>query len=1061
MTISTAYTPATSQGDGISTAFPVPWQFQFATDLVVSTTAVATGIVTPLALGTNYSVSPTSNSPAATGTVLLTVALPVGTDLTIARNTSVTQASRWVQNFSNPALLYENAVDKLTLIQQEVDYAIANLPNSGGGLGIVTVAVFNMAPIGSPQNVLVNTVIGVAVGNTLQISNVANTLIGQLLVITPSTNTLTIKTLAITAGVVGNTMPIGSPVQFGTLPGSSTIQVTDAVIAPTPLTTMTFTGSTAGAAAAPGTNVGSIAKVKMYINPFLSGNGTVLGYFDSFVAPAQLGRGTLQSGGSVLGTIAGAVSGQVNEIFDFIGNKVLVTDISGTPVFDLVGPGMVSANALLPDTLIATNSPADTQLPSYDFATGHFKWVNPGGGSSLPSGGNTGTFLVGPSGSAAWTQWFNTSLGDGAFFFGNSTATNAYAGFLSQHSTTPAGVNIAIDVGIAKFNGTNWLGSSNGIFNFAGGIAAKIGAGGTYTSIDSSLVESAIFGNQIHANFTTDIVRALGFRSGAGYWQYAFTVSGASGAITIDFKDGSYQRHTSIAGNVTVTLADTTPAPTTANFQYANELTLEINAPGANTYTWPGTVTWANGASAPTLNAGGINVLKFIRRQGQTQWVGIIINPAAGAGYTDVQARSAVLSSTYLLNSSSVAATVVAGTSVTYNVPALGITNAMLAGGIATTKLALPGGSTAYMDANGNFTVPVGSGGFSTASPHTWTGVQTYNVQQLFNSTYAGLGSSTIATSINNFFPNISSADAAGIDVNIVDNYATPPGGGGIKVASFNRVVTNTINGCNSFYNGLDLYSSQSTNFAIGLTTITRSRRLTGGNAEGVWLNSWGPCNLFSASPDAQGVTHTWTTGTVRIGEVNYGNAWQDWGLVEDFLAGGANHTSRGIDFIPDWLPGNIFVGGVDIAHHYDAQWAIGVMYAGPDSFGHSPQNHIGILSNENAISPAGYVLRLAGSAGTFNGSSAAANAPHAIIKASGSTFIGIDFAGTYDDNKALTVLAETTTGHANLPAIQLLGGHAICLRPPTGANTGTYLVDDGTHLRATRDGGNTWTNII
>jgi len=60
-----------------------------------------------------------------------------------------------------------------------------------------------------------------------------------------------------------------------------------------------------------------------------------------------------------------------------------------------------------------------------------------------------------------------------------------------------------------------------------------------------------------------------------------------------------------------------------------------------------------------------------------------------------------------------------------------------------------------------------------------------------------------------------------------------------------------------------------------------------------------------------------------------------------------------------------------------------------------------------------------------------------------------------------MAVVAETVSGHSNLAAIMMPQGQSICLKPPTGANTGTYIVDDGTHLKATRDGGNTFTNII
>lgn len=1057
MTIQTSYVPATSQGDGISTAFPVPWQYQFNTDLVVSTTVVATGIVTPLVLGTNYSVSPTSNSPAATGTVLLTVALPVGTDLTIARNTSVTQVSRWVPNFSNPALLYENAVDKLTLIQQEVDYAISILPDSGGGgLGIVTTAVFNMASIGSSQNVVVNSVTGLAVGNTVQISNVANTLIGQILVITTASLTLTIKTVAITAGVVGNTMPIGSPVQLGVAPGTTTIQVTDAITSPVAMSTQIFSGN-ATTAALYGNVTFKGASIDLYIDSASAGNVTIKAY------AAQVYANNLETLGGLSDAVAGWGYGTdpSKVIHSLVNGGVLNQDgLLGTGAglqFTLLTDVNITPGSLTPALLNATNSPTNTQIASFDSATGHFKWIN-SGGSGLPAAGNAGMFLVGPSGSAAWSQWLNTSLGDGAFFFGNSTATNAYAGFLSQKFATPAGANIAIDIGVAKFNGTNWLSSSNGIFNFWGGIAAKIGGTGAYTSIDASLVETAIFGNTVSTNFITDIVRAGSFRGGAGYWEYAFTVNNPGAATTVDLKNGSYQRHTGITTNITITLADSTPAPTNGNFQYANELTLEINAPGANTYTWPGTVTWANGASAPVLSTTGINILKFIRRQGQTQWVGCIINPVAGgSSYTDAQARSAVLSSTYLLNSASVGWTIIPGVSAQPFIQTTSVTNAMLAGSITGNKLSgFPSNAAVYLDGTGNWTTPAGSGGFSTAAPHTWTGVQTYNVQQLFNSTFAGLGASTIATSINNFFPNISFADAAAINIEITDNYSAPPGAGGIKSAYINRTVTVPINGTNSFYNGLNVLGAQSSGFNIGFTTITQSARLSGAaTADGVWLNSWSPDSRFAATPDAQGIIHSFSGGYVRIGEINHGNAWADLGKME-FRAGQPQFVC-GLEFFPDWLAG---ATGDAFPIKYNVQWAICIGSAPQNTPGShgvptTPAgNWIGILMDKDGIVQGDGTYGSGGYGLSMWGSVALTNPAAAGVKLQGKWDIALDCS-------LATISAETTSTHNNQAAIQLAQGQAICFKPPTGANTGVYIVYNGTNLRVTKDGGNTWTNLV
>ena len=179
--------------------------------------------------------------------------------------------------------------------------------------------------------------------------------------------------------------------------------------------------------------------------------------------------------------------------------------------------------------------------------------------------------------------------------------------------------------------------------------------------------------------------------------------------------------------------------------QFANELTIEINSPGANAITWSGQVTWANGASAPTMSPTGINLVRLVRRQGQTQWVGYTDSPAGSGSYTDTQARAAVLNSTYLLPSATVQWAISAGVSAAPSLIAGSITGTYLAAGainsssffssnvipnsavaagtFSTNKLILPGGTSVYMDGTGNFTTPPSSGGGGVAASNLFVPV--------------------------------------------------------------------------------------------------------------------------------------------------------------------------------------------------------------------------------------------------------------------------------------------------------------------------------------------------
>ena len=72
--------------------------------------------------------------------------------------------------------------------------------------------------------------------------------------------------------------------------------------------------------------------------------------------------------------------------------------------------------------------------------------------------------------------------------------------------------------------------------------------------------------------------------------------------------------------------------------------------------------------------------------------------------------------------------------------------------------------------------------------------------------------------------------------------------------------------------------------FDLGMTSLTYARRMTGsgGSVNAQWLHARSPSIQFSATPDPDGITHTWTGGAVLGAEINYGNSWADIGLVED-----------------------------------------------------------------------------------------------------------------------------------------------------------------------------------
>ena len=102
-------------GAGTAGPFPVPFRFLEASHLRVIRTAA--GVDADLVITTDYTVSGVGNP---SGSVTLTAALPVGQSLTILRDVPATQEADYVAGDAFPAESHEVALDKLTMIAQQL-----------------------------------------------------------------------------------------------------------------------------------------------------------------------------------------------------------------------------------------------------------------------------------------------------------------------------------------------------------------------------------------------------------------------------------------------------------------------------------------------------------------------------------------------------------------------------------------------------------------------------------------------------------------------------------------------------------------------------------------------------------------------------------------------------------------------------------------------------------------------------------------------------------------------------------------------------------------------------
>jgi hypothetical protein len=122
LTVSTTTSRADYNGNGTTTAFAVPFYFLDQTHLTVLRTQISTGVITTLALTTDYTVTGAGNP--AGGTVTALVAPTADQKLSILRNVPLTQLNTYVPNDPFPAASHEQALDKLTMEVQQLDEAI-------------------------------------------------------------------------------------------------------------------------------------------------------------------------------------------------------------------------------------------------------------------------------------------------------------------------------------------------------------------------------------------------------------------------------------------------------------------------------------------------------------------------------------------------------------------------------------------------------------------------------------------------------------------------------------------------------------------------------------------------------------------------------------------------------------------------------------------------------------------------------------------------------------------------------------------------------------------------
>lgn len=137
MTISSTTAEASYNGNGVSHIFPVPFYFLVDTDVKISKKSGATGAVTVLTLNSDYTLTGAGNQ--AGGSANLIVA-PAGNDpgtgnpdqILIERNVTAVQETAYPTNGIFPAESHEKALDRLTMLVQQLQTADGRTLTRGG-----------------------------------------------------------------------------------------------------------------------------------------------------------------------------------------------------------------------------------------------------------------------------------------------------------------------------------------------------------------------------------------------------------------------------------------------------------------------------------------------------------------------------------------------------------------------------------------------------------------------------------------------------------------------------------------------------------------------------------------------------------------------------------------------------------------------------------------------------------------------------------------------------------------------------------------------------------------
>lgn len=629
MAVSTTYAPLVFNGNGSTTDFAVTWQF--FDDTLVVTAIDAAGVETVKTITTHYTVDggTDSNGLPATGTVSWVVddlagltAPASGTQVRITRITPKTQASTWGESDNFPQKTIEAALDRETLLVQEM----AALDSAGTPLVRHPYIEFaeGSAP-GTPSSGYSR--LYTKTDGALYHKDDAGTEVSISGQVTGAATSATAASASAAAAANSEAAAAASAVVAGEAAGFKWTYDTSTTMADPGTGDIRFNSAT----------LSSVTAMAIADNSADSGNpdasSFVLSWDDSNNAPH---RGTL--------TIRKASAPQTFAVYSITGSSTDSTGWTQLSVTYVTHSCSFSASDELYVSFTRTGNAGasgdgsgDMLVATYDAANISEQLVGLTATQTLTNKTLTSPTLADATFTSALTLtladgtpgivWSGQSIGiqsDGPgdlTFFG---ATNGYyfadgglyapavsvldtdeSNYLSIVAGSDLTANRTLTLTTGDADRTITI---NGDITLPAGTAATLA--GTETLTNKTLGASTLSGTMSCADNTLSRPKII---------DYGITVNaiGATGGGTVDID--------LTLGNVVSATVNTSPNTFTFSNPPASgtegKLTLYLTNGGSQTVNWPASVDWAGGV-APTLTTSGRDVLVFTTIDGGTTWSG-------------------------------------------------------------------------------------------------------------------------------------------------------------------------------------------------------------------------------------------------------------------------------------------------------------------------------------------------------------------------------------------------------------------------------------------------------